>query len=33
VYSALYSLKCNDEEANLKINSIQQLMYDTLNKK
>jgi len=33
VYSALYSLKCNDEDANLKINSIQQLMYDTLNKK
>jgi len=33
VYSVLYSLKCNDEDANLKINSIQQLMYDTLNKK
>jgi hypothetical protein len=33
VYSALYTLKCKDEEANLKINAIQQLMYDTLNKK
>lgn len=33
VYSALSTLECKDIEADLKINSIQQLMYDTLNKK
>ena len=33
VYSALSSIECKDLEADLKINSIQQLMYATLNKK
>ena len=33
VYSALSSIECKDLEADLKINSIQQLMYSTLNKK
>ena len=32
VYSALSSLECKDIEADLKINSIQQMMYDTLKK-
>lgn len=33
VYSGLSCLECKDIEADLKINSIQQMMYDTLNKK
>jgi hypothetical protein len=32
VYSALSTLECKDIEADLKINSIQQMMYDTLKK-
>lgn len=33
VYSALSSIECKELEVDLKINSIQQLMYATLNKK